>query len=317
MDDAALSRRTLLSATGYIASGIIGEAEAQSPESARSAAPIGRAFVEIREGLVHYRTAAPALRTMPRKKPLPLLMIHAGPGSSLGLEPLMAVLGEHRKVIAPDTLGYGDSAAPDEPEPEIAYFADSVIRTLDALKIETVDFYGAHTGAHIGCEIALRYPQRVRRLIFDGVTVRPPELRAELLAHYAPKKQPDDYGHQLQWAWQFVRDMSLFFPHYARDPEHRLANGVPSAQALHNSVVDVLKALPTYHMTYNAVYRHDIGKRLPLMTHPVLCVAKETDPNIRNLDEAAAIIPGVQKARIRRGDGAEAMAHVLATFLDA
>jgi pimeloyl-ACP methyl ester carboxylesterase len=244
-------------------------------------------------------------------------MVHAGPGSSRGLAPLMVSLAASRQSLAPDTLGYGDSAAPDQPQPEIPYYADSVVRVLDALGIEKVDYYGAHTGAHIGCELALHAPDRVRRLIFDGVTVRRPEVRAELLAHYAPRVQPDDYGSQLHWAWLFVRDMSQYFPHYARDARHRLANDVPSAEHLHESTVEVLKALPTYHLTYDAVYRHDIGKRLPLLTHPVLCVAKENDPNIVELDRAAATIPNVRKARIPRNQTVEALGRAIDEFLDA
>lgn len=278
----------------------------------RPATQVDRAFVRLREGLVHYRHCRPA-SAAPH---LPLYLHHANPGSSQGLEGLMTELAARgHRTIAPDTLGYGDSCAPDLAQPEIADFADSVIRTLDALKIEKVDYYGAHTGAHVGTELALRHPDRVRRLVFDGVTVRTPEVRAWLLAHYAPPQRPDDQGGQIAWAFQFVRDMSLFFPHFARDREHATRNGVPSAERLHASTVDVLKALTTYHLVYEAVYRHDIGARLPLLTHPVMCIAKESDPNIVELDNAASRIPGVKKARIRREEGASRTAELLAEFL--
>ena len=78
----------------------------------------------------------------------------------------------------------------------------------------------------------------------------------------------------------------------------------------------MLKALPTYHLVYNAVYRHDIGARLPLIKHPVMCVAKETDPNIVELDNAASKIPGVKKARIARDAGVGETARLLNEFLD-
>ena len=273
---------------------------------------VDRAFVRIREGLAHYRHCGPAGAATG----LPLYLHHANPGSSRGLEELMAQLAARsRRTIAPDTLGYGDSCAPDLAQPEIPDFADSVVRILDALKIEKVDFYGAHTGAHVGTELALRHPGRVRRLIFDGVTVRTPEVRAWLLANYAPARKPDDYGRHLLWAFHFVRDMSLFFPHFARDREHSTGNGVPSAERLHNSTVEVLKALTTYHLVYNAVYRHDIGERLPLLRHPVMCIAKETDPNIVELDNAASKIPNVKKARIRRDEGTARTVQLLEEFL--
>ena len=307
-DSAGVSRRTVLSATGGLAGAMLGEAQAATPP-APGGPLVDRAFVRIREGLVHYRHCGPAAKT----KALPLYLHHANPGSSRGMEGLMMQLARTRRTIAPDTLGYGDSCAPDMEQPEIPDFADAVVRTLDALKIDKIDYYGAHTGAHVGTELALRHPDRVRRIIFDGVTVRTPEIRAWLLA----KKVPDDQGSQLMWAWLFIRDMSQFFPWFAHDREHRTGNGIGSARQLHNSAVDVLKALDTYHLVYNAVYRHDIGARLPLLKHPVMCMAKETDPNIVELDNAASKIPGVKKARIARDAGVGETVRLLNEFLDA
>jgi pimeloyl-ACP methyl ester carboxylesterase len=303
-------------------------------------APLDRGFLRLREGLVHYRAAGvlrgangtPAARVAPeaharpvagqgrdgaggRAAPLPVYMVHAGPGSSRGLEGIVQRLGTDRFVIAPDTLGAGDSAAPDVPVPEVPYYAESVVRTLDALGLERVDYYGSHTGAHIGCELALRWPERVRRMVFDGITLFPPALRAELLERYAPPMQPDEFGRQLAWAWQFVRDMSLFFPHYARDRAHRLDNPVSPPEALHRSVVEVLKALPTYHLAYHAVFRHDIEARLPLLRLPVLCLGREGDPMGAYVDRAVTLIPGATPARVGRTEGAAGVVEALRRFL--
>jgi pimeloyl-ACP methyl ester carboxylesterase len=279
-------------------------------------APLERAFVRLREGLLHYRSASFAVGGRPRRgAPLPLYMVHAGPGSSRGLEGLVQRLGTDRAVLAPDTLGAGDSAAPDVPNPEVPYYAESVVRTLDALGIERVDYYGSHTGAHIGCELALRWPGRVRRMVFDGVPVFPAALRAELLERYAPPILPDDAGRQLAWAWQFVRDMSQFFPHYARDGAHRLANAVPPAEALHRSVVEVLKVLPTYHLAYQATFRHDIESRLPLLRLPVLCVGREGDPLASYVERAVGLIRGAVPAQVARADGAGGLAGAIRAFL--
>lgn len=278
-------------------------------------APIDRGFVRLREGLKHYRCAGFERGARRRRDaPLPLYMVHAGPGSSRGMESLVQRLGTDRAVIAPDTLGTGDSAPPDVAAPEVAYYAESVLRTLDALGLERVDYYGSHTGAHIGTELALRWPDRVRRLVFDGVPVFPAALRAEMLERYAPPMQADDAGRQFAWAWQFVRDMSLFFPHYSRDGAHRLANAVAPAEAMHASVVDVLKVLRTYHLTYHATFRHDLGSRLPLLRHPVLCVGREGDPLAEYVERAVALIPGASPARVPRADLA-ALVDTIRNFL--
>ena len=326
-----LSRRALLGAGAALGGGLGALLESAAQAAAQDAnrgaagagagsgvpgagevlAPIDRGFVRLREGLKHYRCAGFERGARRRRDaPLPLYMVHAGPGSSRGMESLVQRLGTDRAVIAPDTLGTGDSAPPDVAAPEVAYYAESVVRTLDALGLERVDYYGSHTGAHIGTELALRWPDRVRRLVFDGVPVFPAALRAEMLERYAPPMQPDDAGRQFAWAWQFVRDMSLFFPHYSRDGAHRLANAIAPAEAMHASVVDVLKVLRTYHLTYHATFRHDLGSHLPLLRLPVLCVGRDGDPLAEYVEKAVSLIPGATPARVGRADVAGLVATI-------
>ena len=308
-----MERRDMFkTSVGAVAAGAItGDVMAQSaaPAGRNGEVLVDRAFVRIREGLVHYRTAGAGL------KGTPLYMVHGGPGSSRGLEGFLRALGGGRRVIAPDTLGYGDSAAPELPQPEIDYYADTVLRIIDALGIEQIDFYGSHTGVHIGTELALRHPGRVRKLIFDGVTFFSDEERADYLKNYAPAMQPDRYGRQLNWAWHFVRDMALFFPHFNHNADRRLNRGVPSPEALHNSVLEVLKALTTYHLSYNAVFRHDLKSLLPRLKHPVLCVTSESDPNIRYLEGAAAMIAKAEQYIAK--SGGDRGAARMREFLDA
>lgn len=311
-----LSRRVMMSTLALSGTGIewaFGDEAAQAAEPSAEAL-VDRAFVRIREGLVHYRYAGTRKSA---GKMLPLYMVHGGPGSSRGLEGVLRILGRKRYVIAPDTLGFGDSVGPELETPDVAYFTDSVLRILDALKIEKIDFYGSHTGAHIGTELALRAPDRVGRLIYDGVTFFTPEERDEYLANYAPAMQPDVYGRQLTWAWHFVRDMALFFPHYNHTAEHRLTRTLPNPQGLHNSVLDVLKALTTYHKAYNAVYRHHLDELLPKLTHQVLCVTNTSDPNMRYLDRAVALIRNSQKVVVEAGEGRDRTAGAIEQFLDA
>ena len=82
-------------------------------------APIFRRFVDIPGGQVHYRTAGED------KGGTPLVMFHASPSSSKLLTPLIARFGRTRRVIAPDTMGNGDSSAPPKTDnPEIDDFVD-------------------------------------------------------------------------------------------------------------------------------------------------------------------------------------------------
>ncbi len=87
---------------------------------------IDRHFVRLAEGQVHYRSAGP------RGAP-PLLMLHASPGGAALLEPLMSALAGQRRLIAPDTLGNGDSAPLAIQQPELPDYAGSMLRVLDTL----------------------------------------------------------------------------------------------------------------------------------------------------------------------------------------
>ena len=257
---------------------------------------VERSFLRLKEGLVHYRSAG----SSQVRGTMPLYLAHAGPGSSRAFETMLPQLGQHRFAFAPDMLGNGDSAAPASDSVDMAYYVDCALRVLDALKLETVDFYGSHTGAQIGCQLAVAHPDRVRRLVLDGIPLFPEAFKTQLLAHYAPKITPDDYGGHLVWAWNFIRDQQLYWPHFDRQAANRLANAVSSADQLQLGVTDVVKALGTYHIAYRAAFAQDLRPLLPRLRCPVLMMASERDPLNIYLDEASALVPGAQKLRLAR-----------------
>ncbi len=274
---------------------------------------VERAFVRIDEGLVHYRWAGESAPD----GPLPLYMMHAGPGSSEGLADLVALLGETRHVIAGDTLGFGDSVPPVPDEPDLAYYADTVVRILDALQLDKVDVYGCHTGANIGTELVIAHPDRVGKLVFDGVALFDPELAADMLENYAPPIVPQENGEHFIWAWNFIRDMGLYFPHYKRDAEHYLGKEPWPAEVLHNFVVEVMKARNHYHKGYNAVFRHQTHQRLPLISVPTFCMGHEADPLHVSVEEAAALVPDSQHLVLPFASGAEEKVAAVLQFLEA
>lgn len=320
MSSELISRRATL-ALGAAALGS-GAAAGPGPVAAAASAPsadaaageplLDRAFLRLAEGLVHYRHAG----TRRRGTPLPLYLAHAGPGSSRAFEPLLPPFGRTRFAFAPDMLGNGDSAPPAAEDVEIAYYVDAAVRIIDALGLETVDFYGSHTGAQIGVELALAQPRRVRRLVLDGIPLFTPEFRQKLLANYAPKKTPDEFGGHLDWAWHFVRDQQLYWPWFDRTPGNRLANAVPPPAQLQASVTDVLKALDTYHIAYRAAFRQDTAALLPQLRCPVLITASERDPLSLYLDDAAALIPGAIKRRWSRETTLAERIEVIEGFLE-
>jgi pimeloyl-ACP methyl ester carboxylesterase len=276
---------------------------------------IERAFVDIREGQVHLRRSVGA---GPGKAP-PLWMVHASPASSVSLVGLMKHLGASRSVIAPDTLGNGDSAPAAPAVPDIAYYAESSLRVMDALGIERVDLYGSHTGAHIVTEMAIARPDRFGRMVLDGIAMFTPEQKKDYLANYAPAIEPDAFGTQFHWAWHFVRDQGWFFPYFKRDAAHLRGLAMPSVEALHNTTLEVLKSVRTYHHAYRAAFAHPDRERLPLVKVPTLVMADSSDPLRGGLDEGATLLPSAVKwIHDDRGDAASLArkAAGIAAFLD-
>ncbi|MCS6802441.1 MAG: alpha/beta fold hydrolase [Chloroflexota bacterium] len=249
----------------------------------------------------------------------PLVLLHAMPGSSAYHERLMPDLAKDRPVLTFDLPGNGDSA-PLPGEPEIGDFARVMWEALDALGVDACDLYGAHTGALIGMEMAIARPQRVRHLLLDGITLFTPEQTAEYLARYCPPLVPTAEGTHLIWAWNFRRDMLLWWPWYDHSVEGlRLEGSVPSAAALHSGFVEFIKGGLTYHLAYRAAFAYPTRERLPLVPVPMLHLCSEVDPLRACVPEARRLTPQTT-SRIHRGTGTpEAMAETLAlwrAFLD-
>jgi len=260
---------------------------------------------------VHYRQGGAGL--------VPLLMLHSSPGTSKQLVPLAGALASGRRVLAPDRAGTGDSPALAVAEPSITDYAHDALAFLDVLGVDQADIYGAHTGACIAAELAIMAPGRVRRVVLDGIGLFPPEQAAAYLAQYAPPRLPDLAGTHLPFVFQFCRDLALFFPWFAPTRENARGLGLPSAEALHDLVVEVLKGLPTYHQGYHASFRYDGTARLKLVTQPVLATCPEDDPLRAHLEQAASLLPRARMAiagSLRGPGGTAARAQTIAAFLD-
>ena len=270
-----------------------------------------RGFTDIAEGQVHWRAGG--------EGGTPFVMLHPSPYSSLVLEGLVTEMGKDRLALAPDTLGNGDSAPPAQAEPDIAYFADATCRLLDALGLEQVDLYGAHTGARIATEIALTRPGRVRKLVLDGFGLYTPEDLDEILRVYAPEVAPDLHAAHLMWTWHFVRDQHLFFPWFKHDAAHRYVRDMPDAARLHALFLEVAKAVTTYHRSYRAAFRYSMAEAVPKLTIPTLIAFTRSDMVFPLLDRAHALLPGAARAELPGLESPEecaATAAILRGFLD-
>lgn len=254
---------------------------------------VKRGFVDLPHGQTHYRKAGsgPAL-----------LALHASPGSSRQLVNLIRDLAPTATVYAPDTPGNGDSTPLSDREPTIQELAEAELRFMDAMDLDKVDLYGSHTGAAIAGELAILAPDRINKVVLDGMSWFSAEDLEEILAKYAFPFVPDQDGSYLLRLFQFCRDQYFFFPWYNRTRAGRRDGGLGTAQDLNAWVLEVMKASETYHLNYRAAFRYDAKPRLPMITIPALTIAGENDPLYDITVELAALIPDCRFEAMPRFD---------------
>ncbi|MEM7701965.1 MAG: alpha/beta hydrolase [Pseudomonadota bacterium] len=249
---------------------------------------IEKAYASITEGQLHLR------RRVGADAAIPLAMLHASPASSETLVPLMEALGEELSLYAFDNPCNGQSCAPTMEAPAMTDFADMIARGADALGLDRPVLYGTHTGGHIAVEWALARPAEVRALVIDGLALLDDATRAEFLENYAPRQAPSDTGAQFHWAWNFTRDQMLFFPHYKKNYKHLRDEGSLDPTLLHNLSVSVLSQLTTYHLPYEAVFRHEVREALKRLALPVLILGDSGSALDPATAEIVDLIPGAQ-----------------------
>src|SRR5580700_1341608 len=113
---------------------------------------IRRGFADTPGGQIHYRTAGSG--------PI-VLMLHQTPRSSDEFLDVIPAFAKHFRVIAMDTIGYGDSYRPLDKSTKIADFAKAAVQLLDYLEIGRAHVVGHHTGSVIAMELAAVHPDRV------------------------------------------------------------------------------------------------------------------------------------------------------------
>jgi pimeloyl-ACP methyl ester carboxylesterase len=232
---------------------------------------VRRAFADLPHGQVHYRHASVGGPTV--------LLLHAGPGSAKQLESLIGDLSPRFRVIAPDMPGNGDSDPLSLAAPDIADYAAAFIPLLDSLGLDRVDIYGTHTGASIAAELAILAPDRVVRIVMDGLGVFAPAQRDEFLELYAQPFAPDLDGAYLMRAFHFLRDQYLFFPWYERTLKGlRDGASLRPPHELHSWLVEVLKAAETYPRAYHAAFSWPAIERLALVPCHATMTAAANDP---------------------------------------
>ncbi|QIG79183.1 alpha/beta fold hydrolase [Stakelama tenebrarum] len=95
-----------------------------------------------------------------------VILLHGFPESHRSWRHQMLALGLNHFVVAPDQRGFGKSSKPEGVEAyEVAPLMQDVIALADALEIREFTVIGHDFGGSLAWALALRFPERVRRLV--------------------------------------------------------------------------------------------------------------------------------------------------------
>ncbi|HCI4028438.1 MULTISPECIES: alpha/beta fold hydrolase [Pseudomonas] len=109
----------------------------------------------------------------------PLLLIHgSGPGVTAWANWRLVIpqLAQNHRVLAPDMLGFGYSERPADAHYSLDTWVLHALGVLDVLGIQQADLVGNSFGGAIALALAVRHPERVRRLVLMGSVGVPFEL---------------------------------------------------------------------------------------------------------------------------------------------
>lgn len=253
-------------------------------------------------GQIHYVTegsGAPVVLIAPSKRSS---RVHAG---------LIPLLSDRYRVISPDTPGYGNSD-PVPSDATIDMLAEGVMATLDALGETKAHFYGLHTGNKIASAIAVRWPDRVGKLVIAGQThsIIPDQAHRNAVINDLVKSalevdaDLDDARLQLKdWTALYRNVSALWWDEtlFAQaDPAQRIALAKRIA-------LDYIQSWDSTRKLYRANFSFDLGAAFRRIRVPTLILEIATpaeDASYGRQGEAVrALIPGSTLVTLHENTG--------------
>jgi pimeloyl-ACP methyl ester carboxylesterase len=202
---------------------------------------------------------------------------------------MQPVLGERRRVVALDTLGFGNSD-PAPPGCSLSDFAANALDAMDALGVGEADLLGAMTGSRIALRMAAMAPARVRRLALVGFPFFTSEeskrRRFEETDRFRLVQREPDGSHLLRiWTYTMAQlagrgndhaasgaDLALWRSHPVAGPSPIAELGPRQMDYLEDWMVDVTRCGPIWAATAKTVYGTDPRDDLASLRIPLLFV---------------------------------------------
>ena len=258
------SRRTLMGLCASVGLGLGGrKTAAQSRRNAMTnnaagTAVVRRGYADGLDGQIHYRYAGDR-----ESRETPLMCLHASPLSGIVYEYWLAEMGRDRFAVAPDTPGYGGSDTPPEP-PLIGDLADAMIAFMDSMGLQQVDVMGYHTGSFTSADLAMRYPDRIRKVVVISAPVFDEAIR-------------EQYRPMLTMPAPEFADALGSLAESIRENPRGMFTDVPSDERYADISIERLRHYRTSNWGFRAAFAYDLIAALPQIDQPILVLNPEDD----------------------------------------
>jgi pimeloyl-ACP methyl ester carboxylesterase len=260
------------------------------PAPHSTAAGSRQRYVDLVHGQVRIRTRGPA------SSAIPVLLLHDLPGSPRQVEGLARLLSVDRLTIVPDLPGLGESDP--LPSPTLGAYVSVLDEMLKALGIDSVDVVAEGLGTVFAAALAANRPQRVRRIVLDGVPVIRSRDRKRFVREYCPPVVPDRAGSHLLRLWEQLRTTQITWPWFGRSASAaRVRDAQLDALELHDALVAAMKQPDYYGDAARAALDAAVRDIAKAIAQPVLVMQDVRDVryggigSLRRRLQQATVVP--------------------------
>jgi pimeloyl-ACP methyl ester carboxylesterase len=142
----------------------------------------------------------------------PLILLHGGLMSGETFGPVLSDLARNHQVIVPDLQGHGRTADIDRPI-DIKLMADDIAALIDHLGLDKPDLVGYSLGGGVAFFTAVKYPDKIGKLVIVSANIRRDAIPPEMLAQQ---------GQVSAAAVEFMKDTPMYqlYNRVAPQPEN-------------------------------------------------------------------------------------------------
>src|SRR5829696_4730884 len=160
---------------GYCPLGRPGEGGSAMTTTERSTATEGGAYADVNGIRLYYEIQGSGR---------PLVLLHGGLMSSAMFGPVIPALAAHHEVISVDLQRHGRTADIDRPI-DVRLMADDIAALIDHLGLDKPDLVGYSLGGGVALFTAVKYPEKVGKLVSASANIRRDAIPPEMLAQQA------------------------------------------------------------------------------------------------------------------------------------